>query len=1137
MNNMNKDYLILFQLDNSFFIKAPARAHRHRPAPFDSDNIYNGLNSWVASLPVNRIDYSKFAKVSYMSTKGSPLLTRNNLDESDPNSWHSSPYPIIPKQSREEEWEVRVKLESSDSDNMPWLILEGQKIELPTNASNITKHFMGGRISIRLQKSSWGGPFVQMMSKNAASQYQRVFKQYDSQGNGTIDAADIGHALKQLGLSLEMEEVFELINRYVDASGEMSFNQFCEMIEAENHSRSAWFISAICVILPEQDFTYETILYRAEMMEEEVEVMVSQVYDDLELESNPFTSHQLEAALGFLGIVQNIDDMDKAMSKVPKDRMMSKEDFTKIIRSLRRKSVPSESTSSQNLMSSKRGVDAKLYRLKGNKLSIRSFPLPVSHKSLNAGDIFLLDSWNTLFLWKGEDAYKHEWNACKTYIKKLYVDRMETNVVKCKLTILEQHQESEEFWSLMGGKGPVAPVSDVVADEICKVVHEPAEPIPDREDYSPRCAVIGAGMAGAICAKTIREQYRIEVVVFDSDLRAGGRLGALERNGITYSSGAPYFCFNGPYMRQMFAGLAEEAIIAEWNPRVGILSKASETDGNSMGFAATLNLIEGERNIESILIHRHLTTDSNASKQSSSNMRSVTLDPHSHLQASDLPLPHLPHRKSHCHSSGRGHGASPWLISKPDMSAIARKFLAKVDTRLGLRVQAVLPMAGTGKYEVLTENIEQQVRSQGLFDFVLFCVPPKDADQLLSDCQPKLASIPRLIKFKPVWVVLVTFSHPVYSPYDAYFVEEGAFPPLQSAYRESSKFTSYDPMNSVTDWLRAEKPEAVQGPIWGGSPRTEHHRNAPSVGPQGTPVDTWTLHLTATWSEENRGELAPVVCQLAIKKFLHALGMVNSQIHVLMSQAILWEEGNIDQPASAYWISEHSDPSFGPFCAFDPATGIGIAGDWFVETSVEGALVSGYELAGHVGRSPIMYNEGHANPHGRVQHEVARSFAHRQRDADVISTYSSDSRPASAIGSDWEGMTWDEYVELQDIKAHHEKRDVAPLELIRKSSQCQHDGCRKWLPASDVEQHQLTCPFRACRSCPFEGCDLWFDVQHIEEHKMSCSFGVYAECDWCYKKLPRIELKAHRNSCLAKPTGKGKMVKHIQAIQKIRGGR
>ena len=167
---MNKDYLIWFQLDNSLFIKAPARAHRHRPAPFDSDSIYNGINSWVASLPVNRIDYSKFAKVSYMSTKGSPLLTRNNLDESDPNSWHSSPSPIIPKQSREEEWEVRVKLESSDSDNMPWLILEGQKIELPTNASNITKHFMGGRISIRLQKSSWSGPFVKMMSKNAASQ-------------------------------------------------------------------------------------------------------------------------------------------------------------------------------------------------------------------------------------------------------------------------------------------------------------------------------------------------------------------------------------------------------------------------------------------------------------------------------------------------------------------------------------------------------------------------------------------------------------------------------------------------------------------------------------------------------------------------------------------------------------------------------------------------------------------------------------------------------------------------------------------------------------------------------------------------------------------------------------------------------
>eukprot|EP00960_Hanusia_phi_P056526 763303-Hanusia_phi.AAC.11 len=1132
---MNKDYLIWFQIDETCFIKAPARVHRNRPPPFDSDNIYQGKNSWVATLPVNRIDYSRFAKISYMSTKGSPLLTRANFDDSHPKSWHSQPFPIIPKHSREER-EIRVKLEAPESESMPWLILEGQKIELPTNASSITKHFMGGRVSIRLQRASWGGPFIKMMSKSAAMQYQRVFNQFDIEGNGTIDPSNIGPALKQLGLSLEMEEVFELINRYVDKTGEMQFDQFCEMIEAENHSQSAWFISALCVVLPEQDFTYETILYQAEMMEEEIEINVAQVYDDLELESNPFTSHKLEAALGFLGIVQNIDDMDKAMAKVPRDRMLSKEGFTQMIKGLRRKDSNANSAAAPKASSFKKEGDAKLFRLKGNKLSIRSFPLPLSHKSLNAGDIFLLDNWVSLFLWKGEDAYKHEWNACKTYIKKLYVDRMEMSEIKCTLTMLEQHQETDEFWTLIGGKGGIAPVSDVVADEISKVVHEPAEPIPDKEEYSPRCAVIGAGVAGAICAHTIHEQYRIEVVVFDSELRAGGRLGSVESSGILYTSGAPFFCFNGPYMRQMFAKLADEAIVAEWHPRVGILSKASETDGDRMGFVATLNLTEGERNIESLLLHRNASTSSNTSSQFAS-MRSAELDPHADLQAPDLPLPHFPHRKCHSHGSYQGHGASPWLVCKPDMSAMARKFLHKVDTRLGVRVQAVLPKMGTGKYEILTEDLQQQVSSQGFFDFVLLCVPPKHAAQLLADCQPQLASIPRLVKFKPIWVVLVTFDHPLYSPYDAYLVEDDAFQPLQSAFRESSKFTSYDPMRPATDWLRAGKPEGVQGPIWGGNPRTDYHRNAPSLGPQGTPVDTWALHLTAAWSEANRSELAAFVSQLAIKRFLEALGMVHSQMHVVMSKAILWEEGSLLEPASAYWISEHANPSFGPFCAFDPATGIGMAGDWFVEASVEGAYVSGLELAGHVGRSPIMFNEGQANPHGRVQHEVARGLAHRQRGGDVISTYSSDSRPPSAIGSDWEGMRWDEHVELEDIRAHHEKRNMSPLDLIRKSVLCRHDGCRKWLPAHDIDRHQQDCPFRACEPCPFEGCERWFDLEHIEEHKMSCMFGVYAECDWCYKKLPKMELKNHRSSCLARPATKGKIAKQFQAIQKVRGGR
>lgn len=57
-------------------------------------------------------------------------------------------------------------------------------------------------------------------------------------------------------------------------------------------------------------------------------------------------------------------------------------------------------------------------------------------------------------------------------------------------------------------------------------------------------------------------------------------------------------------------------------------------------------------------------------------------------------------------------------------------------------------------------------------------------------------------------------------------------------------------------------------------------------------------------------------------------------------------------------MSPNTDPALGPYCLFDPATGIGCGGDWCVEGTVEGAYVSGIELAARVGTSPIMFNEG-----------------------------------------------------------------------------------------------------------------------------------------------------------------------------------
>jgi len=128
---------------------------------------------------------------------------------------------------------------------------------------------------------------------------------------------------------------------------------------------------------------------------------------------------------------------------------------------------------------------------------------------------------------------------------------------------------------------------------------------------------------------------------------------------------------------------------------------------------------------------------------------------------------------------------------------------------------------------------------------VLICTPPDQAERILVDCQPSLmryselspalcvsglvrdvllsaassgdvcacgssrtthfCSIPRSIQIDPVWSVLVAFDHPIFTPFDVLFVEEDACEPIRSAFRESSRYASFDPMKDMQKLYKASK--------------------------------------------------------------------------------------------------------------------------------------------------------------------------------------------------------------------------------------------------------------------------------------------------------------------------------------------
>lgn len=87
----------------------------------------------------------------------------------------------------------------------------------------------------------------------------------------------------------------------------------------------------------------------------------------------------------------------------------------------------------------------------------------------------------------------------------------------------------------------------------------------------PSVAVVGAGVAGSICARTLCD-HGLDVEVFDKARGPGGRVSTrrLEREGggeLQFDHGAPYFRVDGEPLRRHVDAWAEQGIVADWTGR------------------------------------------------------------------------------------------------------------------------------------------------------------------------------------------------------------------------------------------------------------------------------------------------------------------------------------------------------------------------------------------------------------------------------------------------------------------------------------------------------------------------------------------------------------------------------------------
>jgi len=99
----------------------------------------------------------------------------------------------------------------------------------------------------------------------------------------------------------------------------------------------------------------------------------------------------------------------------------------------------------------------RLFWIKGRK-NVRVVEVPMSYKSLNSGDVFLLDAGLTLYQWNGAKSSAQERSRAGQLARALDEERKSAP----KLTVFsEGDKDDKPFWDALGGKGTIA--SDAVA--------------------------------------------------------------------------------------------------------------------------------------------------------------------------------------------------------------------------------------------------------------------------------------------------------------------------------------------------------------------------------------------------------------------------------------------------------------------------------------------------------------------------------------------------------------------------------------------------------------------------------------------------------------------------------------------------
>jgi len=118
--------------------------------------------------------------------------------------------------------------------------------------------------------------------------------------------------------------------------------------------------------------------------------------------------------------------------------------------------------------SNKSAYGARLLHIKGKK-EVRVVQAPLTYKGLNSGDCFILDAGLDLWQWNGKGCNQAERRKASEVLRGFINER----TGKPKTHTIDEGEETDAFWHLLGGKGPIPSAEEGGEDDIVQSAFRP----------------------------------------------------------------------------------------------------------------------------------------------------------------------------------------------------------------------------------------------------------------------------------------------------------------------------------------------------------------------------------------------------------------------------------------------------------------------------------------------------------------------------------------------------------------------------------------------------------------------------------------------------------------------------------------